>query len=112
MSTARTTRHINLGSLNFQWTARWVDGTLEVTADRPLADLQAAVDAAPLDDADVANAVALRTRAGEALTDLRTIVGSTGSLTNAQLSNAVRALARVNMALIRLAIRRLDGTDE
>jgi hypothetical protein len=53
----------------------------------------------------------LETRADQALTDLRTIATSEGSLSNAQLSNAVRVIARVCIALIRLELRRLEGTE-
>lgn len=53
----------------------------------------------------------LRTRADSALTDLRTIRDSSGNLSSAQLSNAVRLLARVLIVLVRLALSRYDGVD-
>lgn len=45
------------------------------------------------------------------LADLRTIRISTGTLTGAQLSNAVRALAKGQTHVIRLLIGALDDTD-
>jgi hypothetical protein len=62
-------------------------------------------------DPTEAVAQTLNERADAALADLRTIATSTGTLTGAQLSNAVRVLARVGIALIRLELRRLDDTD-
>ena len=53
----------------------------------------------------------LRTRADAALVDLRTIRDSSGNLSSAQLSNAVRLMARVLIVLIRLALSRYDGVD-
>ena len=53
----------------------------------------------------------IRQQVKDHLSDLRTITGSSGSLTNAQLSNAVRVLARGQIRLIRLAVGLLDGTD-
>lgn len=72
---------------------------------------QAAVDAYVATQTATANEDALRQRAENALADLRTVAGSSGTLTGAQLSNAVRLLARVAAALIRLHLRRLEGTD-
>lgn len=45
------------------------------------------------------------------LADLRTIRDSTGQLTNAQLSQAVRALAKGQMHVIRLLVDELDAAD-
>ena len=45
------------------------------------------------------------------MADLRTIRDSTGNLSAANLSNAVRVLARAMIGVIRLLIRDLDGTD-
>ena len=44
------------------------------------------------------------------LADLRTIRDSTGTLTGAQLSNAVRALAKGQVHVIRLLVGALDST--
>ncbi len=53
----------------------------------------------------------LNARADTMLADLRALVNSTGNLSSAQLSTAVRLLARVLLTLARLYWRRLDGTD-
>ncbi len=53
----------------------------------------------------------LNARADTALTDLRALANSTGNLSSAQLSTAVRLLAKVLLTLCRLYWRRLDGTD-
>ncbi len=53
----------------------------------------------------------LNARADTALVDLRALVNTTGNLSSAQLSGAVRLLARVLLTLARLQWRRLDGTD-
>ena len=45
------------------------------------------------------------------LVNLRSIRDSTGTLTGAQLSNAVRVLALGQIRLMRLAVGLLDGTD-
>lgn len=76
----------------------------------PDADLRAAVEAHVWVDRD-GNRDAIRGQVTDHLADLRTITGSSGSLTNAQLSNAVRVLARGQIRLIRLAVDLLDGTD-
>ncbi len=57
------------------------------------------------------NEASLQQRAGDVLADLRTIRDTSGSLTAAQLSNAVRVLARACIAITRLHLRRLEGTD-
>lgn len=49
-------------------------------------------------------------RADQALDGLKTIRDSTGALTLAQLSNAVRLLATVVIALVRLRLGRRDDT--
>ena len=49
--------------------------------------------------------------ADKALDGLRQLAASTGTLTGAQLSNAVRLLARVAIRLVRLQLGKLDGTD-
>lgn len=57
------------------------------------------------------NQATIESRADAILTDLRAIRDSTGNLSSAQASNAVRVLARACIALIRLQLRKLDGTD-
>lgn len=57
------------------------------------------------------NETTMRTQADAALADLRLVASSSGTLTGAQLSNAVRVIARVVIALVRLQLRRLDGVD-
>jgi hypothetical protein len=46
-----------------------------------------------------------------ALTSLRTIANGSGSMTAAQLTVAVRGMARVLVVLARLSLRRFEGTD-
>lgn len=58
-----------------------------------------------------ANEAATRAQVKAHLSDLATISGSSGTLTGAQLSNAVRVLARGQRRLIRLALDMHDGTD-
>ncbi len=53
----------------------------------------------------------LNARADTVLVDLRALVNTTGNLSSAQLSTAVRVLARALLTLTRLHWRRLDGTD-
>lgn len=53
----------------------------------------------------------LRAEVAQHLAVLRAIRDSTGTLTGAQLSNAVRALAKGQVHVIRLLIDALDGTD-
>lgn len=60
--------------------------------------------------ADIANAATLRQRADQALTDLRTF-RDLASPTNAQTVAIVKVLCRVAIGLIRLQLRKLDGTD-
>lgn len=58
------------------------------------------------------NATTLRARAENAIADLALIKRSSGVLTGAQLSNAVRSLATALLAIMRLQLARLDDTDE
>ncbi len=53
----------------------------------------------------------LNARADALMLDLRALVNTTGNLSSAQLSAAVRLLARALLTLARLHWRRLDGTD-
>jgi hypothetical protein len=53
----------------------------------------------------------IRTEVEQALADLRLITGSSGTLTAAQLSNAVRLLARVLIRVIRFQLGKLDAVD-
>ncbi len=53
----------------------------------------------------------LNGRADGLLGDLRALANTTGNLSSAQLSGAVRVLARGLLTLARLHWRRLDGTD-
>jgi hypothetical protein len=57
------------------------------------------------------NEETIMNRARELYTDLRAIRNTTGSLSNAQLSNAVRVLARGEIAMLRLLLKELDGVD-
>lgn len=50
----------------------------------------------------------VRSAAEQAISDLETIAGSSGDLTQTQLSNAVRRLASVLAKLIRFVLRKLD----
>lgn len=56
------------------------------------------------------NQRATRQRAEDAIEDLRTIKNSSGTLTAAQLSNAVRVLATALLALLRLHLNRHEDT--
>lgn len=58
-----------------------------------------------------ANDATIRSQVETHMSDLAAITGSSGTLTGAQLSNAVRVLARGQRRLIRLAVGLLDGTD-
>lgn len=51
----------------------------------------------------------LRQQVTDHLADLRAITDTSGALTNSQLSDAVRALARGQIRLIRLVVGPLDG---
>ncbi len=73
-------------------------------------DGQVTVDEIDVPD-EVIHEQTLNARADTALTDLRVLANTTGSLSSAQLSAAVRTIARVLLTLARLHWRRLDGTD-
>ncbi len=60
---------------------------------------------------EVVHEQTLHARADTAIVDLRALANTTGNLSSAQLSGAVRLLARVLLTLARLYWRRLDGTD-
>jgi hypothetical protein len=60
---------------------------------------------------DQDNEATVGDRASAAMADLRTLRDTTGTLTAAQMSNALRLLARVALALIRLQLRRFDSTE-
>lgn len=62
-------------------------------------------------DSRQANDATIRSRVEAHMADLAAITGSSGTLTGAQLSNAVRVLARGQRRLIRLTLGLLDGTD-
>jgi hypothetical protein len=62
-------------------------------------------------DATQTNANALAGRVDQAVTDLRTIANGTGTLTTAQLSTAVRTIAKVLLVAVRIQFNRLDATD-
>lgn len=53
----------------------------------------------------------IQATARDALTDLRTIREFTGTATNAQLTFAVKTLARVMIGLVRVLLRRYDAAD-
>lgn len=78
----------------------------QAAADRAAAQAAATAQAA----LDTTEATA-RADADQALDGLRLIANSTGTLTGAQLSNAVRLLAKVAIRLVRLQLRKLDGAD-
>ena len=78
------------------YTRHWVENGVELS------------EIVTVETPSVLNAATLRTRADEALADLRTIATSSGTLTAAQLSNAVRLCARVLIALVRLHLSKLD----
>jgi hypothetical protein len=58
-----------------------------------------------------ANATLMRADVDQALDGLRAIINSSGTLTGAQLSNAVRLLARVLLRLCRFQLGKLDAAD-
>lgn len=62
-------------------------------------------------DLTVVNADTLRTRADQSIAGLVLIKNSAGTLTGLQLSNAVRLLATVLLAILRIQLGRLDDTD-
>ncbi len=73
-------------------------------------DGQVIVDEVEVPD-DLIHEQTLNARADGMLLDLRALANTTGNLSSAQLSGAVRLLARVFLTLARLHWRRLDGTD-
>ncbi len=50
-------------------------------------------------------------RASDALPELRALASTTGTLTNTQVANGLRLLARVAIAVVRLHLRRLEAVD-
>jgi hypothetical protein len=85
-------------------------GPKEVEADLP--DLAAKL--ASYTYAEPPAAVAERSitdEAAAAITTLRTIANGTSALTLLQLTPIVRGMARVLIVLVRLQLRRFDGTD-
>ena len=115
MTLITTDREIDITALPWPAVQRW-DGTtaeIEVPDDVPAADLTAAVQSAPPAPdraAELANRIAISEAARDHITDLRAIASSSGTLTNAQLSNAMRVLARGQIRLIRLTVGMFDGT--
>ncbi len=73
-------------------------------------DGQVTVDEIDVPD-EVVHEQTLNARADGLMGDLRALANTTGNLSSAQLSGAVRLLARVLLTLARLYWRRLDGTD-
>lgn len=53
----------------------------------------------------------IRKQAEQALNALRNIRDTTGALTNTQLSNHIRTLAKVQIGIVRLQLEELDATD-
>ncbi len=73
-------------------------------------DGQVTVDEVEVPD-ELINEQTLNARADGMLLDLRALANTTGNLSSAQVSGAVRLLARGLLTLARLHWRRLDGTD-
>lgn len=92
-TTSTRTVELVAGKPTYVWTVR------PKTADELAADLAQT------------NNTTIRTQAEAALIGLRTTATSTGTLTGAQLSNAVRLMAKVLIALVRLQLSKLDSTD-
>lgn len=111
MSKITTSRRIALDGLGFPASIRPVDGGYEVEAhdSTPQAQLQAAVDAAPLNETD-ANRVAMVDSARQALSANRTYL-AIASPTAAQNTAQAKALTRQMNGVIRLLLGALDGTD-
>jgi hypothetical protein len=88
------------------------DGAGQLVSERPLtADENERVDEYLLRLTVESNDSTIRTQAESALVDLRTLANSSGTLNGANLSNAVRLLARVCIGLVRLQLTKLDATD-
>lgn len=64
-----------------------------------------------VDTTSETNETSTRTNAEQAIDGLRTIAGSSGTLTAAQLSSAVRLLARVALHVIRITLGKHDAAD-
>ena len=71
----------------------------------------AGTDTEAVPTAEDKNESTVHTRAEAALDDLRTLASGSGTMTTAQLSVAVRLLARVAVVLLRISLRRFDATD-
>lgn len=84
----------------------WEPVTPEQEADRTDRQAQAEQESQRTQNRD-----AIRNAVRDHLAELRTIRNSTGTLTTAQLSSAVRSLAKGQIHVIRLLIDQLDGTD-
>jgi hypothetical protein len=94
------------------FTKRADDGTL--LEQRPYdADEHAAADARAAEAESTQNEQTLRQQAvGDVFDNLRTIAGGTGQFASAAIRDAaIRTCARGLVILIRLQLRRLDGTD-
>lgn len=114
MSTITTERRIDPAGFPHPAVFRWDGSECVVTADVDAATLQSAIDAAPtaVDPAVLErNRQTIEAAVRDHLPDLRKISASSGTLSNAQLSSAVRVLARGQARVIRLAANMLDGTD-
>ena len=120
MSEVQTAKAVNVEQLAAQagttnLSARRVErpsGTITFVTSETLsqAQLEAAV-ASYVYDPLWSNDAKIRDQADKALVDLRTIRDSSGNLSSAQLSNAVRLMARVLIVLVRLSLSRFDGVD-
>jgi hypothetical protein len=109
MSTYTTPRRVQLESLGFEATVRSQDGISTYEANQTPAALQAAVDAAPLNERD-ANITAIRDKARQALAANDTFLALSNP-NNAQTLAQVQRLTRECSALIRLVIGAVDTTD-
>jgi hypothetical protein len=63
-------------------------------------------------DSITTNEASIRGKVDTALDGLRTIAATSGTLSGANLSNAVRLLARVQVGLIRLQLSKLDDASD
>lgn len=112
MSVYTTNRRIRLEALPFAASMRWDGTTAEVEADRPLAELQAAVDAAPTDMSN-ANREALHTKANDAIATLENATAAKATwdaLTAAQRQEVTRVGLLAVAKIARLALGRLDAS--